>query len=116
MNKVFILGRLTADIVLKETEKKQKYIRFILAVKRRGKDAGTDFISVKAWNKSAEFIHKYFQKGSPILIAGHMATDNYDDKDGKRVYTTDVVVEEVYFVGFKNQEKAEDPQVDEDVF
>ena len=95
MNKVTLLGRLTRDIELKYTQSQKAFAKFTVAVNRRGKDAETDFITCMAWDKTAEFMQKHCTKGMQLAIAGRIQTGQYDDKDGKRVYTTDVVVEEV---------------------
>ena len=95
MNQAIILGRITKEIELKKTQNDKIYTKFTLAVNRRGKDAGTDFITCMAWEKIAEFLQKYCKKGNQICIAGRIQTGSYDDMDGKKVYTTDVIVEEV---------------------
>lgn len=104
MNKVILLGRVCQDLELKQTQNNKNYTRFSLAVNRRGKDAGTDFISCLAWEKTAEVMQKHLKKGSQIGIVGHIQTGQYDDKDGKRVYTTDIIVEEFYFADSKPQQ------------
>lgn len=68
-----------------------------IAVDRRGKDKGADFISVVAFGKTAEHIEKYYTKGMKANICGHIQTGKYEDKDGKTVYTTDVVIDEIEF-------------------
>ena len=100
INQVILLGRICNDIELKQTQNNKSYTRFSLAVNRKGKDAGSDFISCIAWNKTAEFLTKYMKKGSQICISGRLQTGQYDDKDGKRIYTTDVIVEEVDFADY----------------
>lgn len=105
MNKCELLGRLTKDVELKYTQNDNKAVaRFTLAVNRRGKDAGTDFISCIAWDKTAELLQKYCKKGSQVGIIGRIQTGQYDDRDGKRVYTTDVVVEELDIIWDKKEE------------
>lgn len=104
MNKCELLGRLTKDIELKYTQNDNKAVaRFTLAVNRRGKDAGTDFISCIAWDKTAELLQKYCKKGSQVGIVGRMQTGSYIDKDTKKVYTTDVVVEELDIIWDKKE-------------
>jgi len=95
-------GRLTKDVELKYTQNKKAVARFNIAVKRNKEE--TDFISCIAWDKTAEFISKYFKKGSLILVTGRIQTGHYTDKDSKEVYTTDVIVEEVEFCGGKKEE------------
>lgn len=107
MNKTILMGRLTKDVEVRYTQNNNKAVaRFTLAVNRRGKDAGTDFISCIAWGKTAELLQKYCKKGSQVGIVGRIRTGQYDDKDGKRVYTTDVVVEELDIIWDKKEENA----------
>lgn len=99
MNRVNLIGRFTAKPELRETISKTQVSRFILAVRRMKEE--TDFISCVAFNKTAETITKYFDKGSQIGIDGRIQTGSYDDKDGNKVYTTDVVVESITFLDKK---------------
>lgn len=108
INQVILLGRITNDLELKSTNNDKKYTKFILAIRRNEKES--DFISCIAWNKTAEFLTKYMKKGSQICISGRLQTGQYDDKDGKRIYTTDVIVEEVDFAESKKEEKQENVQ------
>lgn len=106
MNKVILVGRLVRDPEVRHSqgEKSTTVARFSVAVDRRfkrGGDADADFPNVVAFGKTAEFIEKYFKKGMKIGIVGRIQTGKYDDKDGKTVYTTDVVAEEVEFVESK---------------
>lgn len=103
MNKVIISGRTTTDIELKQTQSGYTVARFNLAVDRRGGD-GTDFVSVTAWNKTAELLSKYVAKGNKVGIIGRIQTGSYE-KNGQRVYTTDVVAEEVEFMENKKREQ-----------
>ena len=113
MNKVIISGRIARDLDLRYTTKNSAVLDFSLAVKRTKEDA--DFISVVAYNKTAELISQYCKKGSSINIVGKLRTRNYDDKDGKRVYVTEVNVEEVEFVsgGKGNQEEEKEVKDEE---
>lgn len=100
MNRVFLCGRLTRDpeIRYSQGENAMCIARYSLAVDRRGKDKEADFISCVAFGKSGEFAEKYLRKGMKILISGRIQTGSYTDKEtGKKVYTTDVVVEEHEF-------------------
>jgi single-strand DNA-binding protein len=106
MNKVFLMGRLTRDpdIRYSQGEKATCIARYTLAVDRRFKREGeqnADFISCVAFGKSGEFVEKYLHKGIKIAIAGRIQTGSYE-KDGQRVYTTDVVVEEHEFAESKS--------------
>lgn len=105
MNKVILIGRLTADPELRYTKKNQAYARFNLAVNRDyTKEDGTreaDFINVIAWEQKAELTNKYLKKGNRIAIEGRIQTGSYDKEDGSRAYTTDIVVEHVEFIESK---------------
>ena len=101
MNKVELIGRLTRDADVRNTQNQNGenlvIARYTLAIDRRGKDAGADFISCVAFGKNAEFAEKYLHQGMKIAVSGRIQTGNYTNKDGQKVYTTDVVVEEQEF-------------------
>ena len=107
MNKVQLVGRLTRDpeIRYSQGENATATARFSVAVNRRFKNAegnyDADFINCVAFGKSAEFVEKYFKKGMAIGLTGRIQTGSYINKDGQKVYTTDVVVEETEFVESK---------------
>ena len=107
MNKVILLGRLTAKPELKYTQSNTAYTRFSVATNRRVRNAegqwenSADFINVVAWQRNAENIAKFFDKGNMISLEGRIQTGSYDDKDGNKRYTTDVVVENFEFVESK---------------
>lgn len=113
MNKAIIMGRLTAAPELRQTQSGIASCRFTVAVNRRFKnDKGeyeTDFISCQAWRQTAEFVAKYFSKGSMICIDGTLRTGSYKDKNHLDVthYTTDVLVENVEFCGGKKEQEPE---------
>lgn len=96
MNKVILVGRTTKDIELREVKAKGKetmlVANFTLAVDDKKADE-TSFISCVAWNKLAETLEAYVKKGSPIQLWGRIKTRDYEDKDGNKRYSTDVVVE-----------------------
>jgi single-strand DNA-binding protein len=99
MNKVMLLGRLTRDIELKHSNSGTAYASFNLAVNRKFKQEGqqdTDFISCKAFGKTAEFMAKYMGKGRQVAIEGRIQTGSYE-REGTKVYTTDVIVDQAYF-------------------
>lgn len=105
MNKIQLIGRLTKDPELRYTNNQKAYATFNLAVNRRFAKEGeqqADFLNIVAWGKTAEFCKNYFKKGQQIGLSGRVQTRNYEDKDGKRVYITEVIAEEVYFVGNNN--------------
>ena len=100
MNSVQLIGRLTRDPEIRYTDGGASIARFVLAVDRRFKQengADADFINIVSFGKTAEFIEKYFHKGMKITLNGRIQTGSYTDKDGKKVYTTDVVAENVEF-------------------
>ena len=108
MNNVNLLGRLTADPELRQTQSGISSCRFTIAVNRRFKNENgeydADFISCVAWRQTAEFVSRYFSKGSMIAVSGSLRTGKYQDKNHSDVthYTTDVFVENVEFCGSKN--------------
>lgn len=110
MNKVILVGRLTADPELRQTQSGISSCRFTVAVDRRVADKTTgerqaDFITCIAWRQTAEFITRYFSKGKMIGVEGSLRTGKYQDRNHPEVthYTTDVYVDNVEFVGGKNE-------------
>lgn len=102
MNKVILMGRLTRDPEVRYSQKgdsqdKICIARYTLAVDRRGKEADTDFPSIVAFGKAGEFAEKYLRKGTKIVLTGRVQTGNYTNRDGIRVYTTDIVAEDQEF-------------------
>lgn len=105
LNKVILAGRLTADVELKNTQSGISVCSFSLAVNRRFQKDGeqnTDFINCTAWRNTAEFISKYFSKGSSLCVAGSIQTRSWTDNNGQKRYATEVVVDEAMFVDSKN--------------
>lgn len=107
MNKVILMGRLTRDpeVRYSQGDNASAVARFSLAVDRRFKKDGdqtADFINCVAFGKTAEFIEKYGHKGTKFVVEGRIQTGNYTNKDGQKVYTTYVVVEQVEFAESKN--------------
>lgn len=102
MNKVILMGRLTNNPDFKDNGN-ISYARFTLAVDRRYKSdtASADFPACVAFGKTAEFINNYFSKGMKVVVEGRLQTGSYTNKDGKRVYTTEVMVENVEFAESK---------------
>lgn len=106
LNKVIIGGRLTSDVELKTTQGGISVCSFSVAVNRRvGKDkpAEVDFINCTAWRATAEFIHRFFGKGSSICVVGSIQTRSWDDQNGQKRYATEVVVDEAMFVDSKSE-------------
>ena len=116
MNKVVLMGRLTREPYVRYTqgEKSTCVARYTLAVDRRSKEKETDFISCVAFGKSGEFAEKYLHKGMKILVEGRIHTGSYTNKDGKKIYTTDVVVESTEFAESRNsaQQAPAEPTAD----
>lgn len=118
MNKVILMGRLTRDPEVRYSQGEQAtaIARYTLAVDRRFKrdgDQTADFIGCVAFGKLGEFAEKYLRKGTKVVVTGRIQTGSYTNKDGQKVYTTDVVIEECEFVTGKsdnnNTTKSEDP-------
>ena len=107
MNKVVLMGRLTRDpeVRYSQGENALAIARYTLAVDRRFKRDGeqtADFINCVVFGKSAEFTERYFRQGMRVVVCGRIQTGSYTNKDGQRVYTTDVVAENVEFAESKN--------------
>lgn len=100
MNKTVLIGRLCADPEIRYTQAGKAVASFTLAVNRFKKDDGADFIKCTCWGATAENLAKYQGKGSQIAVSGRIRTGNYE-KDGKKVYTTEVVAEEIEYLGSK---------------
>lgn len=110
MNKVILMGRLTRDpeIRYSQGEKATAIARYTLAVDRRFKrdgDQSADFINCIAFGKLGEFAEKYLQQGTKIIICGRIQTGSYTNRDGVKVYTTEVVVEEQNFAESKSKQE-----------
>lgn len=110
MNRVNLIGRLTADPELRQTQSDVAVCRFTIAVDRKFKNKDTgekeaDFITCQAWRQTAEFVGRYFTKGSMIALEGSLRTGKYQDKNHSDVthYTTDVMVDNVEFCGGKKE-------------
>lgn len=105
LNKINIAGRLTADAEMRQTTTGKSVASFTVAVERDFKgpngEKETDFINCVAWNGTAEFISKYFQKGSMAIIVGRLQTRKYETSDGQKRTATEVIVENIYFGGAK---------------
>jgi len=109
MNKVILMGRLTRDpeVRYSQGDNAMAIARYSLAVDRRGRsnsqdDQTADFINIVAFGRNGEFAEKYLHKGTKVLVTGRIQTGSYTNKDGVRVYTTDVVVEEQEFAESKS--------------
>lgn len=112
MNKCWLIGRLAKDIQTRKTAQ-STVGNFTLAVDRRKKEDGADFISCAAWGKTAEIMAIYIKKGDLVSICGHIATGSYE-KDGMKHFTTTVIVEEFQFLPNKRTESAPAPEATHD--
>lgn len=114
LNKIVLMGRLTADPELKRTQSDVATCKITVAVDRdftpKGQEKQADFISVVAWRQTAEFISKYFSKGRMITVEGGLRTGSYEDKNGTKHYTTDVYADKVYFCGDKSDKPQQGQQ------
>ncbi len=109
MNKTILLGRLTKEPETRYTQNSNIQVTsFTLAVNRRfvkeGEERQADFINIVAWNKTAEFVSKYFKKGQQVAVVGRLQSRTWDDQQGQKHYATDVAAEEVYFAESKKND------------
>lgn len=117
MNKILLTGRLTAKPELNYTPQSQMAVtKFTIAVDRFSKDKGADFIRVTVFGKQAENVCRYMDKGRQIAVEGSLQTGSYKDRDGKTVYTTDVVANHTEFLGGNSEPAREQTarQIEED--
>jgi single-strand DNA-binding protein len=118
MNKVFLVGRLTRDPELRYTGSNLATMRCAIAVDRQfvreGEERGADFINIVAFGNRAETMSKYLTKGSQIAVDGRIQTGSYDGADGKKVYTTDVIVENFQFLDSKGSRNMDNVDVPTD--
>ncbi len=106
MNRVCLLGRVCADVELKYTPSGTAVANFNLAVSRRFAKEGeqkADFIPIVVWGKTAEFVGNYFKKGMQVVLEGRLQVRSYDNKEGKKVYVTEVVADNCYFADSKRE-------------
>ena len=107
INKVIIGGRLTADPEVKQTPSGVSVASFSVAVSRKvgkEKEPATDFLNVVAWRGTADFVGKYFHKGSSICVVGSLQVRKWQDKDGGTRYSTEIIADEINFVDGKNEQ------------
>lgn len=111
MNKVMLIGRITKNIELKSTPNGKEVIDFSIAVKRNYKNQNgeyeADFINCISFGKTAELLSKYTKKGDQIAVEGRIQTRNYENKEGKKIYITEILVENIMFLETKNAQKSE---------
>ncbi len=112
MNKVILMGRLTADPETRYTPNNVAIARFTLAVNRNRKpqegQPSADFINIVAWQKTADFVTKYFKKGQQVLVEGRMQNNNYTDKEGVKHFNVEVHVDQAYFADSKRDSSGGD--------
>lgn len=120
LNKAILMGRITKSPELKTTQNGVSVIQISIAVDRdytpKGQEKQTDFINVVAWRGTAEFIAKHFEKGQLIALTGSIQTRSYTDSQGNKRSVTEVIADQVYFCGGKNDNKKEKPSFDEKDF
>ena len=114
LNRVILMGRLVADPELKTTPSGISVTSFRIAVERSyakaGEERQTDFINIVCWRNTAEFVCKYFSKGSLIALEGQLQTRSYQDKDGTARYMVEVLADKVSFTGEKTEKQESKPQ------
>lgn len=106
MNKVFLVGNITADPILKQTAYGKSMVTFSLAINdyQHGKVKKTIFLNCKAWEQRADYIGKFLKKGAPVVIEGKIDRRNFINKDGNNVYVTEIIVENIKSFGYKKLE------------
>lgn len=109
MNKAIVTGRLCKDIELRTLPTGSITTDFLLAVDRRKKEDGADFISCVAWGKTAELLEQYTHKGDKLGFVGRIATRDYTNKDGVKQKITEVIIEDIEFLQPKQTQAAEKP-------
>lgn len=117
LNRAILIGRITKSPELKNTQSGVPVIQISIAVDRdytpKGQEKQTDFINVVAWRGTAEFIAKHFGKGQLIALTGSIQTRSYTDNQGNKRSVTEVIADQVYFCGGKNENKKTEPTFDE---
>ena len=115
MNKFIGIGNLVADVQVTKTNNGKAVAKFKLAVQRQFKNENgehdADFLSCIAWDKKADLLEQYTKKGTKIAVIGNIRTGSYDGKDGKKVYTTEVYIDEVELLGSR-EEKVEETKLE----
>lgn len=117
INKVILMGRLTRDPEMRHTNSGTPVTTFSIAINSGyGENQRTDFVNCLAWNKTAEFVTKYFTKGKMIIVIGRITTRSWETQDGKRAYATEVVANEVSFGETKSSQQTatQQPMQDDD--
>lgn len=119
MNKAIIIGNIVREPDYRSTTKGTSVCSFTIAVQRKYKNPNgeydADYIGCVAWGNQADFVHKHFIKGQAIGVTGNLQTRNYDDKNGIKRYVTEIIVDEIDFIG-KKEKTAENEEVNLDEF
>lgn len=109
-NKVILIGNISSEVELKQTQSGTSVCSFNVAVNRYSKEpneAKADFFTVVAWQSKAEFVSRYFSKGKPILVCGRLENRSWTDKNGNNRISTEIIAEEVSFVGSATENSAQ---------
>lgn len=106
LNKIIIMGRLTKDVELRKTGNGTSVASFTIACERDFGEKETDFIEVVAWKNTADFVSKYFSKGRMAVVSGRLRIRSWNDKDGNKRKTAEIVAENVYFGDSKSENSA----------
>ena len=111
INNTVLIGRVTKDIELKQTQANKSVTQFVLAVNRQFKNANgereADFINIVAWGKTAELLAQYAHKGSQIGVVGRIQTRNYENAQGQRVYITEVIADNFQMLESRSQQQGQ---------
>jgi single-strand DNA-binding protein len=110
------IGRITKDVEVRYTTSQMAVTSFTVAIDRHDKEKNCDFVSCVAFGKTAENMEKYLSKGDKIAVVGRIQTGSYKNKDGKTVYTTDIIANNVEFIETKGNSQKTEPKSDADGF
>jgi single-strand DNA-binding protein len=105
VNSINLIGNLATDVELKDVGPEKKVAAFLLAVDRRGRDAGADFVNVSAWDRQAEVCAEYLAKGSRVGVEGRLRSRSWEDSEGKRRTAIEVVANTVEFLDSRSREQ-----------
>jgi len=103
MNRVFLSGRLTRDVEIRQGNGNSVFARASIAVDRQTKDKTADFFNLVAFGKTAEFLNRWFHKGSKLIVEGHLHQSQYENKSGVKVNSVDVIVDNIEFADGKKK-------------
>ena len=109
LNRIIVMGRIGKDLELRRTQSGKAVTSFPIAVDRDGKDAGTDWFDVVAWERTAEFAAQYCAKGRKVVVDGRLQARDWTDKDGNKRRSVEIIANSVYFADSKRQEGSDSP-------